>query len=336
MKRLELFPFFVGFDRSARSRSPKAPVLPVLALSAAVGLVVPAQAQSSDAPLVASADQTAGAAAAPAQTVPPAQKKESANFHVIKVGLTGLSIDDSDESSKIRRFVIPRDGVVRFENVGANEATLTLSGEQSPIKLKKGEAKEFTGTKSNDMTVTVSTGSGGFTTDVEIIVAKKLEFFGKIGAGISLTSGDDFGKYDLKTDTGGTQRIVRGDSRRVTGTLTGQIFVAFDDEMGMNSKSGWLPKLLTLGAYSPSHHRFGLVASIAASEATDPTYQIGPAWFLDREGKLVVSFGVQFRQRDALLFGLKDGDAFSGSALPTRKEWVKNFFIGLTFNLQSK
>lgn len=299
-------------------RTTRTLLLPVLLLSAAYG----------------------NAVASPLEQIPTGTADQANNprspRHRIIVGPDSIRVTNC--APDVRRLILPRDGEVEVKNDSGKDLTLRVDDETA-IELKSGKLHSFFAAKRSDFLLTIFDGPlqlGAF----DILVAKKLEIFGKVGAGLTLTTGSDFAGYTLKTDPGkladtsdDVQRIVRSDSRTMNGTLVGQIFVAFDDEMGLNPKSSLLAKAFTLGLFDAYHHRFGLVASVATADATDPTYQLGVAWFLDREARCVFSYGVQFRQRDRLQFGLNEGDPFAGTALPTRKDWTRNFFIGLTFNL---
>ena len=227
-----------------------------------------------------------------------------------------------------RRLVIPRSSHVYFQNLSGTNVTYSVNGKK--VNEKNRNPFDFSGASNSDSIVTVEVDNGG-TFTFEIIVAKKLEFIPGLGAGITMSAGPDTSGYALsKNPTTGATEIVKGDSRNIGASIKGNAFLAFDDELGMRNRL--LTQILTLGSYSPSHNRLGLVATISA-DASDPTYQLGVAFFLDREAKCVLTYGVQFRQQDSLLFGLKEGDTFAGSTLPTRKTWGQSFFIGLTFNI---
>ncbi|QYK54446.1 MAG: hypothetical protein KF824_05990 [Fimbriimonadaceae bacterium] len=170
---------------------------------------------------------------------------------------------------------------------------------------------------------------------VELMAAKKLEILTTVGMGATFAPREPE-SYRLEVDPniGSTPntRIVRSDSRSFTANISGQIYAPFDDEAFFGGFGLTLAKIMTLGMFNREHHRLGLMAGIATNGADDPSYQIGYMWSLDREAKMVISVGWIFRQRQDLLFGLSEGDIFSGD-IPVRKRWKSSPFIGISFNL---
>jgi hypothetical protein len=111
--------------------------------------------------------------------------------------------------------------------------------------------------------------------------------------------------------------------------ISGVFYYIFDEEAG------------SLRHWFGGPGRTGLMIGLNASNndgALTPSYLVGASYFLDRDLTAVLSFGVAFRQGQALVGAVNAiktmGNVYADNELFTQSRWLATPFIGLSFNIK--
>jgi len=186
-----------------------------------------------------------------------------------------------------------------------------------------------------------------------ITVSKGGSIFASLGAGFLISSGEEKRTYKLVpafkngAAVPDKKAVVSSGSRLdFESSVSGLVYIAFDDDFGYALKhvkgrgitqqiGKVIFEVLTLGLYNEHYHRYGLVAGIGTNKDSNVSYNIGTAWFLDRDMKSAIVLGLRFQRSESWnRSGVQDADGFvpADYQLDLSQRWAQQFFIGLTYN----
>lgn len=138
-------------------------------------------------------------------------------------------------------------------------------------------------------------------------------------------------KYKVSENAEGKKVIAsRTEQIESVASVTGMINTVFDDDFVWGS--GWLPKLLTLGLYSPSRNRLGLSLGAGVGGSNKNMAMLGVSWYLDREASMAITYGIYFRPEQRLKPGFFIGNETSLTDSDITFDKIgSGFYVGFSF-----
>lgn len=177
------------------------------------------------------------------------------------------------------------------------------------------------------------------TASLPILVARKPGIVTNLSTGVNfiVSPRQTYSTATTTVNNVSASRIVaQRNSIEVLPSLQGNIHVVLEDDNA--EKFTFLTQILTLGLYDRRRHRIGFSISPGLEsregEELSGSLSLGVSWFLDRDLKMAVQYGILFRREEELFGGFKVGDG--APTVPFTRSVIRpSFFMGFSYSFGS-
>jgi hypothetical protein len=177
------------------------------------------------------------------------------------------------------------------------------------------------------------------TASLPILVARKPGIVTNLSTGVNFIVSPRL-TYSTATTTvnnvSANRIVAQRNSIEVLPSLQGNIHVVLEDDNA--EKFTFLTQILTMGLYDRRRHRIGFSISPGLEsregEELSGSLSLGVSWFLDRDLKMAVQYGILFRREEELFGGFQVGN--DAPTVPFTRSVIRpSFFMGFSYSFGS-